>query len=369
MILTGLQKTLYKRLLKPILFLFDPEVIHDLFLKIGKLLGAFALTRWKTKLLYNYSNPALQEEILGLSFKNPIGLAAGFDKNAELTKILPAVGFGFQEVGSITGRSCPGNPKPRLWRLPKSRGLIVYYGLKNDGCKAIAKRLAGKHFDYPLGTSIAKTNDARTVTEEQGVKDYAHAFEALKDIGDFFVVNISCPNAFGGEPFAEPHRLELLLDRLDQIPTKKPVLLKFAVDLSIDEVDALIEVAKKHRVHGFVVANLTKNYANNAIQQNEIPQKAKGGISGQPIRQISNELIAHIYQTVGERFVIIGVGGVFSAAEAYEKIKNGASLVELITGMIYEGPQLIGEINRDLVKLLKKDGYKNISEAIGANFR
>ncbi|MBU1126134.1 MAG: quinone-dependent dihydroorotate dehydrogenase [Patescibacteria group bacterium] len=369
MILPKLQNKLYKIVLKPILFKLDPEFIHDLFIKIGVLLGSWSLMRWKIKMLYQFRDSSLEQNILGIHFTNPVGLAAGFDKNAQLTKILPDVGFGFQEIGSITGRTCHGNAKPRLWRIPKSRGLIVYYGLKNKGCKALAKQLQDKTFNYPVGVSIAKTNDQRTVTEEQGIKDYAHAFKTMKDVGDFFVINTSCPNAFGGEPFSDPLKLEKLLERLDKIETNKPIFLKIAVDTTNNELDQLIEVAKKHRVHGFVVANLTKNYQSTLVQQEEVPKTAKGGVSGKPMQQLSDDLIAHLYQTVGNKFVIVGVGGIFSAEDAYRKIKNGANLVELITGMIYEGPQLIGEINQGLTKLLQKDGYKNIAEAVGANFR
>lgn len=369
MMLTKLQKTLYKRLLKPVLFLMDPEVMHDAFTNIGVFLGSNLLTRWITRRLYSYQSPSLEQEILGIQFKNPVGLAAGFDKNARLTSILPDVGFGFEEVGSITGRSCKGNPKPRLWRLPKSKGLVVYYGLLNDGCKAISKRLRRKTFRYPIGTSIAKTNDARTVTERQGIKDYANAFKAFADIGDFYVVNISCPNAFGGEPFSDPGKLDRLLTRLDKIKTKKPVFVKIAVDTSPTELNQIIAVCDKHRVHGFVIANLTKCYDRPEILKKEVQSIEQGGVSGMPTRQASNDLISHAYKMAGERYKIIGVGGIFTAEDAYEKIKNGASLVELITGMIFEGPQLIGDINKGLVRLLKADGYQNISEAIGANHR
>jgi dihydroorotate dehydrogenase subfamily 2 len=357
----------YQRVLKPILFCFDPEMVHDVFTFIGRKLGATKFGRAATAWMYRYQHSMLEQTILGIRFANPIGLGAGFDKNALLTDIMPSVGFGFEEAGSITGEPCEGNPKPRLWRLPKSRGLVVYYGLKNDGCEAIARRLRGKRFDFPLGVSVAKTNDQSTVEVEKGIDDYEKAFRALHEFADYVTVNISCPNAFGGEPFTTPERLDCLLDRLDKITTSKPIFLKLPVDISNDELDALVTVMLKHRVRGVVVSNLTKKRDRKEINQDEIRNISKGGISGKPTFEASNDLIKHLYKTTGHRFVIIGIGGVFCAQDAYEKIRCGASLVQLITGMIFEGPQLIGDINRGLVELLKRDGFKNISEAVGVD--
>lgn len=367
MFATRLQRFLYRHLAKPIFFRRDPEQVHDAINTVGKILGRYALSRKATEMLFTYQHPSLRSTVCGINFPNPVGLSAGFDKNGELTDLLPSVGFGFEEIGSITGEPCQGNPKPRLWRLPKSKGLIVYYGLKNDGCEAIANRLKEKTFSFPIGTSIAKTNSPETVPTNAAVVDYKKAFQAFATIGDYFTINISCPNAFGGEPFANPERLEQLLSALDTVTTNKPIFLKFAADISFDEVDALVKVADRHRVHGFILTNLTKNRNNSQIHQQELEHVGKGGISGKPVSDLSNALISHLYKTVGKRYILIGVGGIFSAQDAYEKIKRGASLIQLITGMIYEGPQLIGEINYGLVELLKKDDFQNIQEAIGTH--
>lgn len=306
-----------------------------------------------------------------MRFKNPIGLAAGFDKNAELTDILPSVGFGLIEVGSITGYPCLGNPKPRLWRLPASRGLLVYYGLKNDGCEAIGERLAkkqsAKKFGSILGTSVAMTNCAENADMDKAVRDYVKAFKTFTAIGDYFTLNISCPNARGGQPFMKPDALERLLQAVDPIPTKKPIFVKLSADMSVAEADALLDVVRRHRVHGIITVNLTKKRDNPKIIDRGLSEK--GGISGKPVQESSDNLLAHIYKKEGKRFALIGVGGVFSAEDAYKKIRLGASLVQMITGMIFEGPQAVGEINRGLVKLLKRDGFSNISEAIGADTR
>jgi dihydroorotate dehydrogenase subfamily 2 len=360
---------LYKHIAKPFFFRQDPEKVHDRMTAIGEFLGRYAATKWITSQLFRYDNSSLGQTILGIRFSNPTGLAAGFDKNAQLTDILPSVGFGFEEIGSITGETCEGNAKPRLWRLPESKGLVVNYGLKNDGCEAIALRLGSKTFDFPIGTSIAKTNSRATVEVEAGIADYEKAFRAFSYIGQYFTINVSCPNAFGGEPFTDPSRLELLLARLDAIQTEKPIFLKLPVDLSIAELDALVAVAGRHRVHGIILSNLTKKRDRSEIKSEEISGITKGGISGKPTFDASNSLIKHLYKTTGSRFVIIGCGGIFSAEDAYEKIIRGASLVQLVTGMIFEGPQLIGEINRGLVSLIERDGFKNIKDVVGSACR
>ncbi len=356
---------LYQNILKPLLFLLDPENVHDSFTLIGRILGSNTITQRIFTMLFSYSNPGLKQTILGVKFSNPIGLAAGFDKNALLTDILPAVGFGFAEIGTITGEKCAGNPRPRLWRLKKSKSLVVYYGLKNDGCEFISNRLKNKKFAIPIITSIGKTNSGKTVETEKGIKDYIKAYSRFTNIGHFFDINISCPNAFGGQPFSDPEKLDKLLTRIDEIPTKKPVFLKMPPDLDDSQLDSVLEKVKKHKIAGFICTNLTK-IKNSKIRDNNIPEH--GGFSGKILEDLSNDLISRIYKKTEGKYIIIGCGGVFSAEDAYKKIKLGASLVQLITGMIFEGPQVIGEINRGLVKLLKKDGYKNISEAVGVTF-
>ncbi|MDQ7814983.1 MAG: quinone-dependent dihydroorotate dehydrogenase [Patescibacteria group bacterium] len=357
----------YTKILKPFYFRLDPEFIHDRMTKVGKILGRFGVTRALTSAAFDYRNAKLEQTILGIKFANPLGLAAGFDKNAEIIDILPSVGFGFTEVGSITGEPCPGNPKKRLWRLPKSKSLVVYYGLKNDGCEALARRLKDKNFPLPVGVSVAKTNNQACADAETGIADYAKAFETMKDIGQYITVNISCPNAFGGEPFTDPQKLETLLTRLDAIQTDKPIFLKLAADLSHAETDAIIDVVRRHRVHGFVCTNLTKRRDNPKIIDAEVPKV--GGLSGKVVQEMSDELIRYVYSKTKDTHVVIGCGGVFTAQDAYRKIRLGSSLIQLITGMIYEGPQQIGAINQGLVKLLEKDGFNNISEAIGVDNR
>ncbi len=344
---------LYQKIVKPHCFKKDPEKVHDDITKFGKFLGSNPLTRLKTKCLFGYKNKKLEQTILGIKFPNPVGLAAGFDKNAELTAILPATGFGFIEVGSITGEPCEGNPKPRLWRLPDFRSLRVWYGLKNNGSEEISQRLSNKKFKIPIGISIAKTNCAQTVETQAGINDYLKAYQAFKKIGDYYTINISCPNVFGGQPFTDPDKLDTLLEAITKLPKTKPIFIKLSPDLPTEQIDIIIEIAKQYKIDGFICTNLLKKH--------DLEEK-KGGLSGKIVEEKSNKLIKYIYSKTDGSFVIIGVGGIFSAKDAYQKLKAGASLVQLITGMIYEGPQLISEINRGLIELLEKDGYTNISE-------
>ncbi|MEK7128036.1 MAG: quinone-dependent dihydroorotate dehydrogenase [Patescibacteria group bacterium] len=353
----------YKWILKPILFKLDPEKVHDTMNLIGRILGKFRITKVASSMLWGYSDPSLEQKILGINFKNPVGLSAGFDKNAELTDIIPSVGFGFMEVGSVTGENCLGNPKPRLWRLKKSESLAVYYGLANDGSEAIAERLAKKKFSIPVGINIAKTNCKETVDTKNATEDYFKVYRAFARIGDYYTINISCPNTFGGQPFNDKNKLDALLKKIMSVPKTKPIFLKLSPDLDQKGADEIIEIADKWKIDGFICANLTKKRDSKKILDKSVPNL--GGLSGKALNNLSDKMIKYIYQKTKGKFIIMGVGGIFRAEDAYKKIKAGASLVQLITGMIFEGPQLISDINLGLVKLLQKDGYKNISEAIG----
>jgi dihydroorotate dehydrogenase len=355
----------YKYILKPIFFKIDPEDIHDNMISTGKFLGKFPSIRYLFSLIFDYKNPSLNQKILNMEFINPIGLSAGFDKNAELTELLPSIGFGFIEIGSITGEYCPGNAKPRLWRMPLSQSLIVYYGLKNDGAEKISKRLENKKHHIPLGINVAMTNCQNNLDINNAIEDFKKAFEIMKSHADYITINISCPNALGGQPFIKPENLENLLNILDRVETDRPRFIKLSPDLQKEEIDIILNILKNHKIQGIICSNLTKNRDNKKIHQNENNITDKGGISGKIVKDLSDELLSYIYKKEGKRFILIGVGGIFSAEDVYKKIRNGASLVQLITGMIFEGPSLISNINQDLVKLLKRDGFNNISEAIG----
>ncbi|MBU1112209.1 MAG: quinone-dependent dihydroorotate dehydrogenase [archaeon] len=358
---------IYKKIIRPILFTIDPEKIHDWAILAGRIISYSDTTTAITKLFVNYENKGLNQTIHNIKFKNPVGLAAGFDKDVNLMKLMPCLSFGHEEIGSITAQSCEGNPKPRLWRLPKQKSIVVYYGLKNPGAQEVAKKLYGKKFKLPIGISIAKTNCKETANTEEGIDDYYQTFKLLEPYGTYFTINISCPNAYGGLPFTDSKLLNKLLDKLDEIETDKPVLLKLTPDLEEKDIDQVIKVAKKHNVQGFVISNLTKQ--RDTIPDEDLKKVGPGGLSGKPVKKKANDMISYVYKKTKGKYLIIGVGGIFSAEDAYEMIKNGASLVQLITGMIYEGPFLIRKINKELVKLLQNDGFENVSEAVGVNHK
>ncbi len=352
----------YRHMLKPILFRFDPETVHDWMVANGKALGRFRVTRDVTKILLGYNHSALQQTVDGVEYPNPIGLSAGFDKDGVLMRIIPCVGFGFEEVGSMTAFPSFGNPKPRLWRFPNDKSILVHLGLNNEGVQKIAGRLEAEiPPNVPVGTSIAMTNRKEPYGMEEGIADYVASFVRLAKVGSYFTVNISCPNTYQGEPFTKPETLDRLLSSLDAIETQKPIYLKLSPDLTEHEVDAILDVVPMHRLHGFVCSNLTHDLsrANGAFQ-------LQGGLSGKAQWELSNKQIAHIYKRSNGHYTVIGVGGVFSAEDAYTKIKLGALLVELITGMVYEGPSVVSTINQGLVRLLKKDGFRSVGDAVGS---
>ncbi|MDO8504420.1 MAG: quinone-dependent dihydroorotate dehydrogenase [Candidatus Liptonbacteria bacterium] len=358
---------MYEKLIKPILFLFDPERVHDFFVDLGEALGDFWAGRWLVGMFCEYSHPSLRMRVAGIEFENPIGLAAGFDKDVRLTQIIPLVGFGFMEVGAVTRYPYAGNDGLRLARLPDDQSLIVYYGLKNIGAEAVQKKLDNLRFKIPVGINIAKTNRA-DIKGEKSTEDYASTYRMLGGRFAYVTLNVSCPNAQDGCMFQEPKLLDTLLTAISKEKKACPVFLKISSHLSSGEVDDILAVVQKYGfVDGFVVGNLSKrrealNLKSSADRLNSIPQ---GGISGRPVRELSTNLIRRIYRKTKGKYAIIGLGGVFTAEDAYEKIKAGASLVQIITGLIYRGPTAVKKINMGLVKLLKRDGYSNIAEAVG----
>jgi dihydroorotate dehydrogenase len=370
MLFTKLIEKSYKHFLKPVYFKFDPEFVHDRILSLGELLGKFSITRKLTKIVFSYNNTILSQKVSGIKFANPIGLSAGFDKDARLINIIPDVGFAFTEVGSVTYHAYDGNPKPRLYRLKKDKGLVVYYGLKNEGVQVIAENIKRKYLkrrDFVLGVSIARTNSKDAAELEKGVQDYANSLKYLvnNNIGEYYTINISCPNTFHGEPFTTPDKLERLLKELKTIKTNKPIFIKMPINLPWKEFDELLKLIVRYNFNGVIIGNLNKDKNSEYITET-MPENVKGGVSGKPTQKLSNDLISKTYQKYSRRLDIIGVGGIFDADDAYEKIKLGASLVQIITGMVFNGPQLIGDINKKLAGLLENDGYKNIKEAVGS---
>jgi dihydroorotate dehydrogenase subfamily 2 len=339
---------LYKSALKPLLFRLNPETAHDLMVRMGVLLGGTALGRAMVSLLYGYRGPDASVTVDGITYRTPVLLSAGFDYNGQLTQILPSLGFGGEEVGSITAKPCAGNPAPRLTRLPRSRSIIVNKGLKNDGVDAVIARLKAtpRIPGFVIGISIAKTNDAATVSVEDGIADYLASFTALcaSGVGDYYTLNVSCPNAFGGETFAEASRLEKLLAALSSVHCNKPVYVKMPINLAWESFQAMLDVMKQHSfIKGVIIGNLNKDYSSLDVRD-EAPAEYRGGLSGKPCFLTANELIRKTREYVGAGFTIIGSGGIMSADDAREKMAAGADLLQMITGMIYEGPSVVSEV-------------------------
>ena len=370
-IVTKITRVGYQKVAKPIMFRQKPDKVHHGLIKTGKRVQKVPGVRDLPK-LWSFKSPMLETDFAGIKFRNPIGLSAGFDKTIELPGIMRSVGFGWMTGGSVTWGEYEGNEGPWFHRLPKSKSLVVNAGLPSEGTPVVSERVAGydkKIFkDFPLNVSIAKTNSKKSVGDDAGVKDYCDSLKVFDEVEQVSMleINISCPNTFGGEPFTTPERLEKLLKGVDELKLSKPVIIKMPISLSMKEFDSLIDVIVQHKVAGVAIGNLMKD-RKKANLQDELPDEVKGNLSGRPNKEISTELVGRVYKKHGDKLLVIGMGGVMSAEDAYEKIKAGASLVALITGMIYEGPQLIGEINRGLEKLLKRDGYKNIAEAVGVD--
>ncbi len=360
--------TLYQSALKPILFRMDPEWIHDRATDSGALLGRFRVGRAVVSTVCHYENPLLNTNVNGIVYANPIGLSGGFDKDARLTQIMPAIGFGFTEVGSITRYGSPGNPGKHLVRLPEDQAIIVYYGLKNLGADAIHERIKDLTFTIPTGLNIAKTNRA-DIHGEQSIQDYLYTYRLLSRYFAYTTINISCPNAQDGCLFQDhPTLLTGLLSALQAEPKTGPVYLKISNDLTLAQLDRLLErVLPYSMIDGFVVTNLAKQRDQLQLKSSidRLNMLPAGGISGKPIAQQSNRLIKHIYRSTQGRYTIIGVGGIFTADDLYTKIKAGASLTQLITGMVYGGPLTIKRLKRGLVALLERDGFDSIAAARG----
>ncbi len=349
----------YQKIIRPILFLIDPEKVHD-FTLWG--LSFFSRSKLLNKLLkskLNYTSPRLRQKLFGLYFKNPIGLAAGLDKNGQAINTWSAMGFAWAQIGSITHQAQDGNPKPRLWRLPKDKGLVVYYGLCNQGAKKIVEQLKKKN--SLIAASIAKTNN---VSMDKAADDYQASFEILAEHVDIVTINLSCPNVDGFTGLQSKELLEPILDKIQSINTKhRPIWLKIGQDLSKEQLDDIIYLSKKYKVDAIIASNLAKDKTKLNLKSSN--KNKLGGISGKPTRDKSNKIIAYLYKYSEGKYKIIGTGGIFSGHDAYKKIKAGANLVQLITGLIYNGPTAVNIINKQLENLIQHDNFKHISEAVG----
>ncbi|MDX9976153.1 MAG: quinone-dependent dihydroorotate dehydrogenase [FCB group bacterium] len=338
---------LYKSLIRPLLFQLDPENVHGL-ATMGLHQARFAARAMESFL--SVDDPRLEVEAFGLRFRNPIGLAAGFDKDAELVEIWPALGFGFVELGTITAKAQPGNPRPRLFRLPQDKAIINRMGFNNQGSEAVAARLRGLKREtlhrIPVGINIGKS---KVTPLEEAVDDYLFSFNTLYEFADYFAVNVSSPNTPDLRKLQDKEALAELLGALSARNREleaKPLLVKIAPDLSWEQIDDVLQVIADAGLSGIIATNTTigREGLTTAIDE-------AGGLSGMPLRARATEVIAHIHKVTEGRLPIVGVGGIFTGSDAKEKIDAGAVLVQLYTGFIYEGPMVLRALCRELIRL------------------
>jgi dihydroorotate dehydrogenase len=363
--------SLYRSIVRPILFRLPPESVHEFALSslaIGLRSGvARNLARERFR-----REPFGRLQRFGLEFPNPVGLAAGFDKNGTSAQALAALGFGSIEVGSVTSEPQPGNPRPRLFRLPRDHALINRAGFNNCGAAQLAAHIRRRRPDCVLGVNIGKS---RRVEIEDAVPDYLQSFAAVYDIADYIAINVSSPNTPNLRELQRPEMLADLLTSLQQKNSElaqrhsqarpKPLLLKIAPDLSESEIESIVEIAIRLQVAGLIATNTTINRAGLQTPEAEVEALGAGGLSGAPLQRRANQVISSIYRLAGSRLPIIGVGGVFTAADAWEKVCAGASLIQLYTGFIYEGPGVARRINDGLVEILQEQGFQTLDEAVG----
>ncbi len=358
----------YQHIVKPVFFDHDPEHVHDRMTAFGEWLGHSRLAKKTLNNLYAVHDPRLAQTVAGIHFASPIGLAAGFDYEAKLTQIAAYLGFGFQTVGTITNYPYAGNPKPRLGRLPKSKSLMVNKGFKNNGAAATIHKLETFTFPIPVGISIGRTNSER-LGQIESVWDIIRAFSLFESSSvrhAYYELNISCPNLYGQVDFYTPDHLRELMVEVDALRLTRPLFIKMPIEKSDAEVLRLLEVLSHHSPAGVIFGNLQKDRTNPALRVDEVNKYPRGNFSGKPTFDRSNQLISLTYAKYQKRFTIIGCGGVFSPADAYTKIQLGATIVQLITGMVFQGPQLIGQITKGLGSYIERDGFANLHSAIGS---
>lgn len=341
---------MYKSILRPILFLFDPESIHHFtfwFLKtVCKIPGVrFLLTK-----AFCFSHPALKRKLFGIEFENPVGLAAGFDKDAKLIDELTCFGFGFIEIGTLTPKPQAGNAKPRLFRLPDDKGLINRMGFNNEGAIAAVAGLKKRESKIIVGGNIGKNKDT---PNEKALDDYAYCFEVLYPYVDYFVVNVSSPNTPGLRELQAKEPLKKLLTYVKGLSLAKekprPVLLKIAPDLSDDQINDVVTILKETKTDGVIATNTTVSRENLVTSKTVVDAIGNGGLSGKPLTAPSTRVITYLRQQLGNEYPIIGVGGIMNASDALDKIKAGANLVQVYSGFVYEGPSLAKKICRSIV--------------------
>jgi dihydroorotate dehydrogenase len=361
---------IYRSVLRPLLFCTDPERSHALAIRSSELLGRIGPLCAALAARNAPPGDRLALQVAGLAFRTPLGLAAGFDKSARAVRLLAALGFGHLEVGSISSDPSAGNPPPRLFRIPDDRGIVVHYGLPNDGAARVAERLSGWRHAVPLGINVVSTHrgeHASPASDEAVIADYVDSVRRLQGCADYLCLNLSCPNTRDGRDFFhEPHRLQRLLGELDTLAPTRPLFLKVAPFETPGELETfLATVEPAGCVSGFSV-NLPSGKPAGLATPAATLAAMPGAVAGRPAAAAADRAIAELYRRMDRaRYRLIGSGGVFSGTDAYRKIRLGASLVQVLSVLVYEGPAVVAKINRELDALLAADGFRHVAEAVG----
>lgn len=342
---------MYKAIIRPILFCFDPEWVHYFTFSLIRLFSKFPGCSAVLRKIYSFHDKKLETHLFGLTFKNRVGLAAGFDKNAVLFNELANFGFGFIEIGTITPKAQTGNPKKRLFRLKNDQGIINRMGFNNDGIEAAVTQLKNRKGSLIIGGNIGKNT---LTAPEDYTKDYLECFNALHPYVDYFVLNVSCPNVNSHAKLNDRDYLEDLVKTIqnsnENFNKQKPILLKIAPDLNHGQLDEIIDLMSVTKLDGVIASNTSVDRSDLKASQDLLTRIGHGGLSGQPIKDKSTKVIQYLSDKSNKAFPIIGVGGIHSAQDALEKLQAGADLIQLYTGFIYEGPSLISKINKALLK-------------------
>lgn len=362
---------IYRRIARPICFLFDSEPIHDFMVSAGYIIGKIPGIPKLFARMFFVTAPELATDVGELHLENPVGLSAGFDHEAKLPTLFPGLGFGFGSVGTVTNRPYGGNAYPRIKRLPKSRSLLVYKGFKSTGMDAVLRRLSGAHFPQPVGISIGRTNADDITTHDSAIADIVSAFQKVlaSDVAfSYLELNISCPNLKTKVEFYTPDPLRKLLSAVCALSLPRPLLIKMPISLSNEDTLALLDVIGEFPVAGIIIGNLQKDRDHPAFDKAEMEEfrKYPGNWSGMPCKDRSDELIALVYRHTKGRLPIVGCGGVFSGEDAFRKITLGASAIQLATALVFMGPHIPAEINLDLFAILKKKNITRLSDVVGS---
>ena len=352
---------MYKHFLKPILFRFNPETAHNILFSLLSFLRHVPFAQSIIRALYHRDSPSLEREVFGINFPNPVGLAGGLDKNGEFYNDMANFGFGFVEIGSLTPLPQDGNAKPRCWRVPGDKAIINRFGINNKGVRYAVEHLKKIRPEVVVAANISKNSNS---INEEAAKDYETSFSLLYDFVDMFVVNVSCPNVVGLTALQDIGFLSDIVDRLLDLrmlyDNYRPILLKVSPDLSHEQLDEIIDYCLRSGIDGIVAGNTTRSREGlTSISQTKIEEIGNGGMSGAPIHKKNLELVRYVHERSQGKLPIIGVGGIMSPEDAKEMMDAGASLVEIYTGFIYEGPGLIKRI----IKHLEEDNKNKIAEA------